>query len=364
MNRWCQRPFTYEVPPPKCSGLRLLGLDSRRLVRAPALVGRARTSAAIGASAVLAGAGWFVLSAADPPSASRSARTYRNPIIDRIGPADPHVLRHEGRYYLYPTLDGKGYDVFVSDDLVRWEEKGKCFTDPRGGAWAPDIFHHRRGDGKFYLYYTLNQPGRRGGLNKLIGVAVADNPLGPFTDRGTLAMPAIDAHLYQDEDGALYLYYVDLTDGFKIMVQPMGDPLKKTGDPKEVIRPTADWEKRKGAVTEGPWMLKRGTTYYLMYSGSGADGPDYAIGYATASSPLGPFAKHPGNPIAHRGNGVFGPGHHSVVEGPDGRLWMVYHQQQDEKIGWDRFLALDPIWFDDQGVLHCRITRVTDEPAP
>jgi hypothetical protein len=65
-----------------------------------------------------------------------------------------------------------------------------------------------------------------------------------------------------------------------------------------------------------------------------------------------------------RGNGVFGPGHHSVVTGPDEELWMVYHQQNSEEIGWKRFLAIDPLWFDDQGVIHARTTRGTDEPAP
>ena len=30
--------------------------------------------------------------------AARPERTYRNPAIDRIRPADPHVIRHEGRY--------------------------------------------------------------------------------------------------------------------------------------------------------------------------------------------------------------------------------------------------------------------------
>ncbi len=293
------------------------------------------------------------------PSAPRSAKTYRNPIIDRIGPADPHVIRHDGKYYMYPTTDGRGYDVFVSTNLVHWEQKPKCFTDPRGGAWAPDVFHHKKGDGRFYLYYTLNRPG--GG--KQIGVAVAEGPLGPFTDRTNLVDSAIDAHLFQDDDGALYLYYVQLP-GFRITVQPMADPLTKRGEPKEVIRPTVDWERKKGAVTEGPWMLKHKGLYYLMYSGSGADGPDYAIGYATAKSPLGPFAKYSGNPIAKRGNGVFGPGHHSVVTGPDGKLWMVYHQQNSEEIGWKRFLAIDPLWFDEQGVIHAKSTRGTDEPAP
>lgn len=74
--------------------------------------------------------------------------------------------------------------------------------------------------------------------------------------------------------------------------------------------------------------------------------------------------KYSGNPIAQRGHGVFGPGHHCVVTAPDGKLWMVYHQQSSEKIGWDRFLAIDPLWFDEQGVIHVKTTRGTDEPAP
>ena len=36
---------------------------------------------------------------------------------------------------------------------MHWEEKGKVFTDPRGGVWAPDVFHHSKGDGKFYLFW-------------------------------------------------------------------------------------------------------------------------------------------------------------------------------------------------------------------
>ena len=291
-------------------------------------------------------------------------RTYRNPFIDCPRAADPTVLRHGGKYYLYPTLDGKGYDVFVSENLVDWTRKPKCFTDPRGGAWAPDVYEHT--DGRIYLYYTLNDPagGKQRPFPKLIGVAAADHPLGPFVDRGTLVRGAIDAHLFRDEDGRLYLYYVSLPGGFRIMVRPMADPVTPQGEAVELIRPTVPWEKAQGRVTEGPWMLKRNGNYYLMYSGSGANGPDYAIGYATAKSPLGPFAKYAGNPIAKRGNGIFGPGHHCVAEGPDGRLWLVYHQKNTEKVDWDRFLAIDPLWFDDQGVIRCRLSRGTDEPAP
>jgi beta-xylosidase len=322
-----------------------------------------KTTVALILAALAAGSAAHAQPAASTNAAP--AKTYRNPLLPDWEIADPFVLRVDKKYYLYPTSDTQGYEVFVSDDLVHWERKARAFTDPREGDWAPEVFCNRRGDGKFYLYYTDNMPGwRRGPLEKQIGVAVADSPLGPFTDKSVLAKHAIDADLFQDDDGKLYLSYVDLVRGFKIMVQPMANPLAKEGEPKVVIRPTEDWEKRSGEVTEGPFMLKHKGTYYLMYSGTGADSPNYGIGYATSKSPTGPFVKYPGNPIAHRGGNVLGPGHHCVVEGPDGRLWMVYHQKWNEDQNFHRFLAIDPLWFDDQGVIHTKVSRGTDEAAP
>lgn len=307
----------------------------------------------------------LVVFSQDTGTTSLMRKMYKNPVIDRLGPADPHVIKFEGLYYMYPTTDGKGYDVFVSKDLVHWEQKPKVFTWQYGGAWAPDIFHNKKGDGKFYLYYTVNAPpeGNQKG-RKQIGVAVANHPLGPFKDIKILVNDSIDAHMFQDDDGSYYLYYAELTGGFKIKVQPMNSPIEKKGEAIEIIRPTEEWEKISGEVTEGPFMLKRNGIYYLMYSGTGANSPNYGIGYATAKSPLGPFKKYEGNPIARRGDRVLGPGHHSVVEGPDGKLWMVYHQKASTNIGWDRFIAIDPLWFDEQGIIHVKTTRGTDEPAP
>jgi xylan 1,4-beta-xylosidase len=144
----------------------------------------------------------------------------------------------------------------------------------------------------------------------------------------------------------------------------MANPLEKQGESKVVIRPTEEWEMRSGHVTEGPFMLKHKGTYYLMYSGTGADSPNYGVGYATSKSPTGPFVKYSGNPIAHRGGNVLGPGHHCVVQGPDGKLWMVYHQKWNAEKNFHRFLAIDPLWFDDQGVIHAAVSRDTDQPAP
>jgi beta-xylosidase len=303
-----------------------------------------------------------------PAPAGSPPRTYSNPILTEGDPADPHVIRVDGTFYLYATTHGRGYDAWTSTDLVNWKFRGPVFETARRGAWAPDVFHNKRGDGKFYLYYTDNDANAGSG-GKQIGVAVSNSPLGPFEDKTVLAAGAIDAHLFQDDDGRYYLYYAEIAGGFKIFVQRMADPLTAKGGRIEVLRPTGRWEMVSGEVTEGPFMLKHKGTYYLMYSGTGADSPNYAVGYATSKSPLGPFKKYAGNPIVHREEvpgmpGIFGPGHHCVVNGPDGKTWMVYHQKYDVGTNYRRFTALDRIWFDGEGKLHARVTRGREQKAP
>ena len=284
--------------------------------------------------------------------AQASKGTYTNPVIDEIGPADPAVIRFEGTYYMYCTGDNTSYHVYTSQDLVHWTKGRKVFVPGERNVWAPDVFRDPN-DGRFYLYYTVN---------KRIGVAVAERPDAAFEDRATLFENAIDAHMFC-EDGKYYLYYVQFP-GFRIHVQPMKTPLEKLGQPVEILRPTEPWEKVRGAVTEGPWMLKHKETYYLLYSGTGANSLDYAIGYATAAQPAGPFTKHPGNPVVHRTDSAFGPGHGCVVTDRAGKLWSVYHQQKDDTKPWNRFICIDPLWFDGSDVLHGKATRGTAEPAP
>ncbi len=279
--------------------------------------------------------------------------TYVNPVIPNVDLADPMVLLHGGVYHLYATGDSRGFDVWLSRDLVRWEKGPRVFDSPLPRAWAPDVYSHAE-DRRFYLYYTASLK---------VGVAVADSPRGKFEDRGILVSEAIDAHLFRDDDAQLYLYYVKLP-GFRIHVQKMADPLRPAGEPVKILEPTETWEKAHGQVTEGPWMLKYQGRYYLLYSGSGADGPDYAVGFATGTNPLGPFTKFSGNPIVRRGAGVFGPGHGCVIRDGAGNLWHVYHQKQFERIGWGRFICIDPMWFDADGVLRSRATRGEATPAP
>lgn len=284
---------------------------------------------------------------------SLEGQTYTNPVIAEIGPADPTVIFFEGKYFLYPTGDNVSYHVYTSTDLVNWTKGPKVFEPGGQNVWAPDVFYNPI-DRKFYLYYTANQR---------IGVAVADRPDGMFVDRATLFSNAIDAHMFRDDDGKYYLYYVQFPQ-FRIHVQRMKNPLQKEGEPIKLIWPTEPWEKIRGDVTEGPWMLKHNGTYYLLYSGTGANSLDYAIGYATAGRPTGPFTKHPGNPIVKRGNGALGPGHGCVVEDAANNLWSIYHQQKDGTQPWNRFICIDPLWFDTKGFLHGKATRGTTQPAP
>jgi hypothetical protein len=70
------------------------------------------------------------------------------------------------------------------------------------------------------------------------------------------------------------------------------------------------------------------------------------------------------SPEFKRGNRAFGPGHCCVVEDRGGKLWMVYHQQKDDSQKWNRFICIDPLWFDEKGILHGRATRGTPRRAP
>jgi beta-xylosidase len=281
--------------------------------------------------------------------------TYQNPLI-KGNLADPAVIRYEGTFYLYATGEVEGDNgtrVHTSTNLVEWERGPVAFRPGQPHVWAPDVWRDP-GTGKFFMYYTVNQT---------VGVAEADGPLGPFKVVRKFFDQAIDAHLFRDEDGKLYLYYVQFP-GFRISVQRMKNPTEREGDPRVILQPQADWERAAGHVTEGPWMIKHKKLYYLIYSGSGADTPDYAVGYATAASPLGPFKRGVNNPIIKRGEGLFGPGHGCAIQDDAGKWWHIYHQKETDRREWKRFIAMDPLWFDEEGLLHGKATRGAAQPAP
>lgn len=99
------------------------------------------------------------------------------------------------------------------------------------------------------------------------------------------------------------------------------DGLSLVGTPTTLITNDQPWE---GAVVEGPWVYAHGGSYYLFYSGASYANASYAVGVARASSPLGPYTKA-GAPIVTTNASWVGPGHCSVVDGPGGDAYLVYH---------------------------------------
>jgi GH43 family beta-xylosidase len=305
--------------------------------------------------------------------------SYTNPVWDGYF-ADPFVMKHDGEYWAYGTgsaaPDGREFPVLRSKDLVHWSYAGGALVPlsrrVRREYWAPEVAYR---NGTFYLYYStglLYYSGPNGEHEKHhLRVATSQHPAGPFHDAGKVLFPneefTIDAHPFRDPaDGQWYLFFAkdffDKRIGTGLAVVPLADDMMTPiGEPRECIRPTADWQifahdhpHCKGSAwhtVEGPFVVYRRGLYYCLYSGGCWETPHYGVGYGVAKHPLGPWCDdwNYEGPAVLRGvpGRVHGPGHNSVVTGPDGKTqFIVYH-------AWDaahtaRRMCIDPlIWTPD-----------------
>lgn len=292
---------------------------------------------------------------------------YQNPIGDMVDIGDPFVLKHDDVYYMYATsIPGSGFLVWQSENLVDWDSGSIAYAhnqqDERwatGDFWAPEVVYH---NDLFYMVYSARD--QSGSLTTTI--ATSEHPTGPFKDQ-TIGIVErvgsfIDGHIFIDEDGTPYLYYVEdnyenIIDGnhvSHIYVQEMSeDLLTVQGEPQFLLEPDQEWENPNAEYqwNEGPFIVKQDNLYYLMYSANLFASEDYAIGYAVSDNPLGPFEKSDANPILSKDmeNGISGPGHNSVTVGLDNEtLYAVYHIHTDpENPSGDRRPAIDRLYFED-----------------
>ena len=310
--------------------------------------------------------------------------TYTNPVYDRYF-ADPFVWRHEGTYYAIGTgrPEQEGTDdyggkprvlpLLQSADFVHWQFVGGALErpDPALGDefWAPEIAFH---DGTFYLYYSVGT----GDKGHHIRVATSRSPTGPYVDNGRpLIDPAacpfsIDAHPFQDDDGRWYLFYArDFLDteegaraGTALAVDRLLDMTRLAGEERVVLRARHEWQRFLANRTmyervwdwhtlEGPFVRKHKGRYYCLYSGGNWHTEGYGVDYAVADHVFGPYSDRGGENGARVlrsvPSHVRGPGHNSVVLGPDGRTeYVVYHAWDENETA--RRLCLDRlIWTDD-----------------
>ena len=288
--------------------------------------------------------------------------------------ADPFILHaSDGRYYLYCTSeDGSGFPVRSSEDLIHWTEHGPALR-AKDSRWANDTFWAPECSelgGTYVLLYSANWKDNptQALENYRIGAAVADTPVGPFTevsDRPVFdpGYPIIDANLYR-EDGRYYLYYsrccyehkVDgLEESWIYGVELKPDFSGIIGEPALLLRPEQPWEGRSAAATgrrwnEGSFLMKAGDRYLMTYSGNFFGGPDYAVGYAVGKTPLGPFVKAAENPILERYGDVTGTGHSCMLHSPEGELLICYHGRT-ETTGQDRVGFISPAEVTPEGRL-------------
>ena len=176
----------------------------------------------------------------------------------------------------------------------------------------------------------------------------------------------------------MYLYYsrdcsenvVGKYNTSQIYVIEMADytHVKEGAEPVLCLTPDQRWELRNGGYrwNEGPDMLKHDGTYYLFYSGGFYGDSSYSLGYATSSSPLGPFEKYEGNPVLSSTNMVSGPGNNSFFYTADGReLFNAYHTHTVAVIaGGNRKLNIDRCGWRDDGTFYMNGPTYTMQPAP
>ncbi len=266
---------------------------------------------------------------------------YQNPVLDDH--ADPDVLLYKGTYYLYATESSPGYRVYTSNDLVDWTLAGTAVEPNLWGVstnyWAPDVEYI---NGKFYMVVSCN-----GNL----GLAVSDSPLGPFREAHDRLLfdCTIDGHLFVDDDGSVYLYYVSWRSGHTYGIYGTkldGNMMPIPETEKLLLVPKDWWEKQQSGVVEGPYILKRNGLYYLTYSGSHYESKGYAVGYAISESPLGDYERYKRNPILIGNDKISGTGHHCVTTSLDGsEMWIVYHQHATTMSIHPRKLCIDRLYF-------------------
>jgi Beta-xylosidase len=289
-----------------------------------------------------------------------------NPAIVDPLTADPAALVHNNTVYLYTGHDEaeekhhgyvmKKWQVFSSTDMVTWKQHPTplAVTDfewASRDAWAG---HVAEKDGKFYWYVPMTHKEIPGFA---IGVAVADNPSGPFKDaRGSalitndmttdvsIGWDDIDPAVFIDDDGTPYLFwgnqrcrYVKLKPNMIEMDGPIQNvPLHE--------------------FTEAPWIHKRGEIYYLTY----ATGFPEKVAYATSKSIHGPW-EYRGLLAEMAGNS--NTIHQSIIT-YKGRDYFIYHNGGTLQGGsFRRSVCIDYLYYNPDGTMR-RVIQTSEGVAP
>ncbi len=318
------------------------------------------------------------------PAAPAAAAT-ENPIIGdgSVYSADPATLVVDDTLYIFAGRDEAGPEV---NDFIMNEWQAFSTSDVDGGSWEhhPSLMRPEEvfdwatpgrayagqvvegADGRFYWYVPVHEAASTSPDKFGIGVAVADSPLGPWTDHagGPIVSQSIldnDAHnidptVLVDDDGRVWMYWGSF--GRLMAIELSADMKTRIGSPSTITSGITGF-------FEAPWLFERNDTYYLAYAANNA-GPTSSctpanyhacIAYSTAPSPTGPWTFQ-GRILAP----VSSTTSHPAITEFGGEWFIAYHTADAE--GGNHFrrsVAIDHLEWDDS-TTPARIRPVTTTP--
>ena len=290
-----------------------------------------------------------------------------NPVLEGYY-ADPDVIysNKTNKYYIYPTSDGFDgwsgtyFKTFSSKNLKDWSDEGvildlkKDVSWADRNAWAPCIIEKKtRGKYTYYYYFTAAQK---------IGIAVANDPAGPFVDSGKPLIDfkpdgvkggqEIDPDVFEDpKTGKNYLYWGN---GYLAVAELNKDMISI--DKKTIKVMTPDHTFR-----EGIYVFYRKGLYYFLWSEDDTRSENYSVRYATSTSPSGLLTIPANNRILTKSSdkGIYGTGHNSVIQVPGKDEWhIVYHRfnrpngiKMGDAAGFHREVCIDKMEFNSDGTI-------------
>lgn len=313
---------------------------------------------------------------------------WNNPILPDFH-ADPEILysNKTKKYYIYSTTDGQPgwggwtFSVFSSSDLIHWTDEGTALdvkSDQvkwaNGNAWAPAAIEVKQKDGsyKYYLYFSANA-----GKRKEIGVAVSDNPTGPFVDCGSSIIKdspvghgqQIDVDVFYDPKSKKH--YIYWGNGYMAGAELNDDMTSIKKETITVMTPQGG-NLQTYQYREAPYVFYRKGIYYFMWSVDDTGSPNYHVCYGTAKSPLGPI-EVAANPTVLKQVPelkLYGTAHNSVLQIPGKDEWyIVYHRinknyiERSKGPGIHREVCIDKMTFDKKGQI-IPVTPTLNGPTP
>jgi beta-xylosidase len=291
---------------------------------------------------------------------------WNNPILKGLY-ADPDIALFEDTFYIYPTTDGfvdwsgTKFHVFSSKNMINWKDEGVILDVASddvawsvGSAWAPAIAQR---NGKYYFYFCAKRPD----FKSCIGVAVADNPTGPFiaqkepmltleiiAEEGCSMGQTIDPSVYIEDDGTAYLLFGNVKPAIVKLNEDM------------VSFQTGTMKNMEGAFDfrEAIIVVKKDDLYHFTWSCDDTRSENYHINYGTSDSLYGPIDFKYTLLEKDKEKDILGTGHHSILKVPETNdYYIAYHRFgtpldcYPEGKGYNREVCLDKIEFDANGLM-------------